>query len=94
MSDDCVMFSKVDIFKRPEHFSFKNPCVSMAVLYSMLPVLQVSVFIREQEEEHGLDTAEELEHNAMVADIFKSEDVDRDGALSLSEFSGARHDEL
>ena len=53
---------------------------------------QVSEFIRAQEELHHITASPEDEHNAMVADIFKIQDVDRDGSLSLKEFS--IHDEL
>ena len=55
-------------------------------------MLQVSTFIRIQEEKHEIEASDEDEHNAMVDDIFKMQDTDRDGALSMQEFSA--HDEL
>ena len=55
-------------------------------------MFQVSTFIRDQEEHHQISAADENEHNNMVADIFKLQDIDRDGTLSLAEFS--QHDEL
>ena len=57
-------------------------------------MLQVSSFIRHQAESQGADAQEDSVHDAMIVDIFESEDKDRDGFISHSEFNGPKHDEF
>lgn len=56
--------------------------------------MQVSLFIRSQETSNGLEEVDDSEHNAMVVEIFESEDKDRDGFISHDEFNGPKHEEL
>lgn len=64
--------------------------ISFICFYS----LQVSGYIRKQEEDQGLDKTDDESHNAMIADIFLHEDKDKDGFISHEEFTGPKHDEL
>jgi hypothetical protein len=55
---------------------------------------KVSIFVKKQEADEGIQGSDEASHNALVADIFLHEDTDKDGFISHEEFSGPKHDEL
>ena len=54
----------------------------------------MSEFIRKQEGDTGMEASAAEEHDMMIAEIFDSEDADKDGMISHDEFSGPKHDEF
>lgn len=56
---------------------------------------QVSNFLVKNSQEAGehID-ADSEEHKKMMKNIFEHEDKDKDGFISMEEFSGPKHDEL
>ena len=57
--------------------------------------LQVSAYLIQQAVMHGQKTDKDSsEHQEIIKSIFDHEDRDKDGAISHTEFSGPKHDEL
>lgn len=61
-------------------------------LCCFLCVFQVLHYIRKEFQKHGY-SPNDTHHDAMVEDIFKNEDEDKDGFISAREFT-YQHDEL
>lgn len=55
----------------------------------------MSAYLVAQAKEHGQNADPDSEdHKNIVQTIFDHEDKDKDGVISLNEFSGPKHDEL